>query len=102
MKTLQLTQSETEEIRKVLSQVRSVQQASVFGSRALGSARKGSDVDIVLFGDVSPSDNSLIRMKLNEETTLPYFFDVLTFQDIENKDLKAHIEQYGMEVYRSE
>ena len=51
--------------------------ATVFGSRAKGVFRAGSDIDIALFGeDLDFPDIIHLSYLLNEETPLPYKFDL--------------------------
>ena len=44
---------------------------------------------------------TVIRLSddLNEEYPLPYFFDVLNYDDIANDKLKEHIDTVGKEIY---
>jgi predicted nucleotidyltransferase len=77
-----------------------VSEAVLFGSRALGREKEGSDVDIALKGDVDLDTLSAVAHALNEETALPYFFDVLVYDSIANKALKAHIDRYGVIIER--
>lgn len=101
MKAVQLTEKEKAVIAKMLKTHPAVSSASIFGSRALGGARNGSDVDIALFGDVKPQDASSVRGQLNEETDLPYFFDVVVYNDIDNEKLREHIDTHGVRVYEA-
>lgn len=66
---------------------------------AVGSAKRGSDVDIALFGEVKIQEVSSIRDKLNEETEIPYFFDVIAYEGINNEKLREHVDEYGVKVY---
>ncbi|WP_218838265.1 nucleotidyltransferase domain-containing protein [Bacillus sp. FJAT-45350] len=52
----------------------SVEQALVFGSRAMGNYKKGSDVDLAIVGD-NISQKVLFELNdlLKEEYPLPYF-----------------------------
>jgi predicted nucleotidyltransferase len=76
-----------------------VERAAIFGSRALGTYKKGSDVDLVLYGDIRDEIITAISYKLNEEGTLPYFFDVLSYNSIDNPALKEHIDRVGIIFY---
>ncbi|WP_198246790.1 nucleotidyltransferase domain-containing protein [methane-oxidizing endosymbiont of Gigantopelta aegis] len=62
----------------------------LFGSRAKGNFKKGSDVDIAVLGD----DRKLAYC-LNEESNLPYFFDVVNLETLRNQNLKEHIRRVG-------
>jgi hypothetical protein len=39
---------------------------------------------------------------LNEEYPLPYFFDILHYEEINNENLKKHIDTYGKELYKKD
>ena len=70
----------------------------MFGSRAKGTFRAGSDVDLAVKG-CSDSDVTLLSAALNEETTFPYFFDVVAYEKISNQELLAHIDRVGVTLY---
>lgn len=86
-----------------LKQFPEIESAIVFGSRATGNYKSGSDVDIALKGN---SINQLTYTKLsgilNEELSLPWYFDVIPFDAIKNNDLKDHINRVGIEFYNNE
>jgi predicted nucleotidyltransferase len=74
-----------------------VERAVIFGSRAKGNYKRGSDVDIAVFGDLTYSQVSHIEYQLNEETKVPLFFDVIAYKLVENENLKDHIDRVGIE-----
>lgn len=88
------------DIQEVLQRFPEVQSAFLFGSRAKDNYRNGSDVDLALKGD-NLSYSTLIRISgvLNEETLMPYHFDVLDYHSINNDNLKAHIDRVGKVLY---
>lgn len=90
-----LTLKDLEIIAGVFKNYPSVERVLIFGSRARGNFKQGSDVDIALKGNVSFEIVSLISIELNERSPLPYKFDVLAYDLIENEDLKKHIDHYG-------
>jgi predicted nucleotidyltransferase len=88
------------EIRRVLSQYPEVQEAILFGSRAKGNFRNGSDVDLALKGSkLTQGIISRIADTLNEETRMPYQFDVLDYHSIHEPKLVEHIDRVGMVIY---
>ena len=100
MNDLGLTDSDLTVIVSVLAQFSEVSRARVFGSRAKGNYRPGSDVDIALDGDgLTLEIVSQIGFMLNEETSLPYHFDVLDYHSLTNKELAAHIDRVGVVIY---
>ena len=82
------------------SEFPNVKEAIIFGSRAKGNFKNGSDVDIALKGEnINLEIVSNISYRLNEETVLPYKFDVLDYQSINNSKLTEHINRIGISVY---
>jgi predicted nucleotidyltransferase len=96
-----LYQEEIDEIIRVISMFPEIESAFIFGSRAKGNFRKGSDVDIVLTGNNADYHTTLnINNILNEDTLMPYHFDVIKYEDINNPDLKKHIQRVGKLIYK--
>ena len=86
-----------------MRQIDNVQRALIFGSRAIGNEKKGSDVDVAIVGkSISPKTMYELNELLNEEYPLPYFFDLdlIHYDDIANEKLKEHIDKVGREIYR--
>lgn len=94
-----LPPEELEIITSVLAHFESLYEAAIFGSRAKGNSRPGSDVDLSIKG-CTYSEIVTISMKLNEETILPYFFDVVAFETIKNDQLIDHINRVGKVIYK--
>jgi predicted nucleotidyltransferase len=96
-----LSEEDINAIRVVLSRYQEVEEARIMGSRAKGNYKAGSDVDISLKGNtLSINIAAAIQEELNEETLLPYQFDVLCYDSIESKDLRIHIDRVGIVLYR--
>jgi len=89
-------------IREKMAMFDAIEEAFIFGSRAMGNYKKGSDIDIALKGDRVAADTvSKLKFELSEKTNLPYFFDVVALGRINNDDLMEHIHTYGMKIYES-
>ena len=43
--------------------------------------------------------NAKLRYILEEETNLPYFFDVVVYEKVENEELKRAIDGGGRKIY---
>jgi predicted nucleotidyltransferase len=98
-----LLQRDLDHLRQTLAAFPQVEQALLFGSRALGNFKKGSDIDLVLAGSELKSALVVqISRKLNEEVPIPYFVDVIDLKAIKNKKLQEHIEQHGVVIYQRE
>jgi predicted nucleotidyltransferase len=77
-----------------------VEEVILFGSRAKGNFKPGSDVDIAVKGE-KVTHTTIIQLSsyLNEETVLPYFFDVIQIEKITNKALLEHVNRVGKNIY---
>jgi predicted nucleotidyltransferase len=94
-----LNDAELQIIIQILKSYPQIEEALIFGSRALNRQRKGSDIDLALKGKDLESMTATIAGKLNDESPLPYFFDVLDYSSIDNPDLKDHIDRVGKQIY---
>jgi predicted nucleotidyltransferase len=95
-----LTKQDMKTIIQVLKEYPEVETAVLYGSRAMGTYQRGSDIDIALKGKkLTSSICSHIHFKLEEETLLPYFFDITDYQSIKNEKLKDHIDRVGKVIY---
>lgn len=95
-----LRESDLAELRAALAQYPEVESAVLFGSRATGNWRPGSDVDICLFGPISRERALLLHDFLEEETRMPYFFDVLVWDRITGPALRDHIQRVQWPLYQ--
>ena len=86
-------------IKGILTKYPQIQHALIFGSRAKGNYKTGSDVDIALKGILDFNVLSQISYFLNEETSMPYKFDILIYETIQEPALKDHIDRVGVEFY---
>jgi predicted nucleotidyltransferase len=76
-----------------------VEKAVLYGSRAKGTARSGSDIDLVLFGnEVDQETVDRIAVAL-DDLLLPYQFDLSIFSRISHADLLDHIQRVGVLFY---
>ena len=95
-----LLETDMKAIEAVLRQEPKVEKAIIFGSRAKGNFRNGSDVDLALQGEELDFDAiSRISYQLNEETAMPYRFDVLNYHRLKEPALITHIDRVGVEIY---
>ena len=97
-----LLPKDIDNIKKTIKKFPEIEFVKIFGSRALGNYKKGSDIDIAILGD-KVTDETLLKFSrlLNEELPIPYFCDVLNYNKINNIELKKHIDKIGkkIEVY---
>ena len=90
-------------ILETLEKFGAVEKALIYGSRAMGNDKKGSDIDLALVGEkITPAMVVRITTTLNQELPIPYFVDVLDYKTINNEALKQHIDREGKLVYARE
>lgn len=85
-------------VQQVLEQNQHVDKALVFGSRAKGNYKEGSDIDLALKGDLNAKDVLELHGKL-DALNLHYKFDLVNYKSISEPALKEHIDEVGMEMY---
>ncbi|MGB9499510.1 MAG: nucleotidyltransferase domain-containing protein [Dissulfuribacterales bacterium] len=87
------------QINDLFAKYPQIKKAVIYGSRAKGNFKKGSDIDLTLEG--AGLNLSVINSLLNEldDLLLPYTFDVSIFKQISNVGLVEHIERVGKVFY---
>lgn len=82
-------------LRGVLAQHAGIERAVVYGSRAKGNFRPGSDIDLTLDApDLTFSELLRINGEL-DDLMLPYTIDLLLLKQIDNPSLLSHVERVG-------
>lgn len=76
-----------------------IEQVILFGSRAKGTQKIGSDVDLAIKGNISYDTVLGLSTVLNEEKALPYFFDVINYHSITESQLIEHIDRVGIILF---
>lgn len=72
----------------------------LFGSRAKGNYKTGSDIDIALTGE-GINLNDLIELSNSyDELLLPYKLDLIIYERITEPELKNHIDRVGIILYQ--
>jgi len=94
-----LSSQDTKLIKQVFKKHPKIKKVVLFGSRAMGNFKAGSDVDLALFGDIDLRTLSRVKSDLEETISVPYFFDVIAYDDTENVALKKHINDFGVVFY---
>jgi len=89
-------------IQRVFAKYVQVEKAILYGSRAKGNYRNGSDIDLVLVGtELNLSQRFKIELEL-DDLMLPYKIDLALLHQIENKELVDHINRRGVFFYEKE
>ena len=95
-----LPQSVIQRINAVLSRYPQVDKAILYGSRAKGNHKNGSDIDLTLYGGTDLSLNVIYRILDDlDELLLPYTIELSIFKDISDRDVIEHIQRVGVMFY---
>jgi predicted nucleotidyltransferase len=79
------------------SQYPEIEQVVIFGSRAKGNYKKGSDIDLAIKGKDCKVETALnISAIVNEELPIPYHIDVINYDTLKHLELKDQIDRVGV------
>jgi predicted nucleotidyltransferase len=85
--------------REVFAKYPEIDQVLIYGSRAMGNYRAGSDIDLVLVGSkINDKTRSRVWIDLDDLNS-PYLIDLAVFHQIKSEDLRSHINRVGKEFY---
>ena len=73
-----------------------IERVLIYGSRALGKQREGSDIDLVMIGPKLSYDDLLTVANEIDDLLLPYKIDLSIWHHIDNDQLTKHIEDHGV------
>lgn len=89
---------EIEKIIAVFKKYTKVDKVILYGSRAMGKYKPGSDIDLTVIGKLKLKELNNITSDL-DELVLPFRFDVSLNHQISNLDLLDHINRVGVVFY---
>lgn len=96
-----LTEQTIQQINSVFEKHPVVKQAVLYGSRAKGNYKPGSDIDLSLFGEgISQREVNQILDEL-DALDLPYTMDLTVFRDITHAKFRDHIARVGVVFYQA-
>ena len=82
-------------IQRIFSKYPEVQRVNIFGSRALGNFRSGSDIDLAILDDNVSAKVIRSIIAEFEDSNLPYRVDVLHYPSLQHQELREHIMRVG-------
>ncbi|MFZ5820733.1 MAG: nucleotidyltransferase domain-containing protein [Chloroflexota bacterium] len=95
-----LKENTIHKICTVLSHYPQVDKAILYGSRAKGNYKNGSDIDLTLQGGPGLTLNVLYKiMDELDDLLLPYTIDLSIFDQISDPDVVEHIQRAGVTFY---
>jgi predicted nucleotidyltransferase len=96
-----LSRQVVQKISQVFERYQNIEKVLIYGSRALGTYKPGSDIDLVIFSKtMSLTELLKIEMEL-DDLLLPYSIDISIYRDIEDSGMLDHISRVGQIFYSS-
>ncbi|MGL1958211.1 MAG: nucleotidyltransferase domain-containing protein [Colwellia sp.] len=91
-----LSESYIAQINNIFEKFSSINKVILYGSRAKGTYKNGSDIDLTLMGNnITHKDFLNISNQLDDLMT-PYQFDLSIYSQINNQELLKHINRVGV------
>lgn len=87
------------QLQQVLATEARVEQATLYGSRAMGNHRPGSDIDICLSAPELDLSGQFALEHRIDDLLLPWKVDLSLRHAIDNPELLAHIARVGLLIY---
>lgn len=92
-----LNQKTISDLKSVFFKFKKIQKIILYGSRAKGNFKTGSDIDLTLVAsEMTFSEFSQIITEI-DDLMLPYKIDLSLYHKIEDVDLINHIQRVGIE-----
>jgi predicted nucleotidyltransferase len=95
-----LHQDTVQRIQYIFASTAKVDEVVLFGSRAKGNYKPGSDIDLAIKGSGLVFDDILsLNVKL-DSLDLPYKIDVVNYRTIKDQAVREHIDRVGITFYK--
>jgi predicted nucleotidyltransferase len=94
-----LSDNTIKKIHSIFSKYPEIKKVILYGSRALGTFRNGSDIDLTIDSN-ELSLTTLLKIENElDDLLLPYKIDLSIIKNIDNDDLIDHIRRVGVIFY---
>ena len=94
-----LNEETIEALQRVFRKHNKIERAIIYGSRALGTHKTGSDIDLTLVAPGYTMRDLLSIENELDDLLLPYQLDLSLYHHIDNPDLLSHIARIGLTFY---
>jgi len=88
-----------QKLKSVFAQHITIDSVLIYGSRAKGNYRNGSDIDLTIKGNEIPFTELMQIENQIDDLMLPYTVDLSQYSQLENTDLIAHIDRVGVAIF---
>ncbi|MCK9224175.1 MAG: nucleotidyltransferase domain-containing protein [Candidatus Muirbacterium halophilum] len=89
-----------ENLENIFRKHSNISKVILYGSRAKGNYKNGSDIDITIIGENLKVDLLYSIMDDIDELNLIYKFDISIYSNIDNSDLIEHIDRVGKIIFQ--
>lgn len=93
-----IRQAVWDKILTVLHTNHSISDIILFGSRAKGNFKAGSDIDICIKANELPSNETVKLATMLDALDLPWLIDLIHYESITDAAVKEHIDQVGIKL----
>jgi len=94
-----LTDRDIKTLQDIFKKYPDVKNVFIFGSRAKGTYKQGSDIDLTIMNE-GVKDTVISKIKSDfEDSSLPYTVDLVGYHTIKHPELKNHIDRVGVPFY---
>lgn len=97
-----LSPATLEKLNSVFAKHSAIECVLIYGSRAKGNYRTGSDIDLTIMGEEILFAELMQIEDQIDDLMLPYTVDLSQYNQLENAELIAHIDQVGVPIYRKD
>jgi predicted nucleotidyltransferase len=100
MKSYGLSQDTLNALISVFDRHGEIRKVILYGSRAKGNFKKGSDIDLTLAGKDLTWDKVVCVEEELDDLLLPYKLDISCLEQLNNTELIDHIKRVGKVLYQ--
>ncbi len=94
-----LPQRAMDEMHAIFAKHGKIKKVVLYGSRAMGNYKNGSDIDLTMCGSALTFDDLNNIAGELEESSIPYLVDLSIFDVLDHAKLKDHIKRHGRVFY---
>jgi predicted nucleotidyltransferase len=95
-----LSEDNIEKINGIFKNHPEVTEAIIYGSRAKGNHREGSDIDLTLKGSNLTEELRSVIWTAIDELNTPYLIDLSIYENLNSAGLIDHIKRVGQVFYK--
>ncbi|MDD4526913.1 MAG: nucleotidyltransferase domain-containing protein [Candidatus Margulisbacteria bacterium] len=95
-----ISQESSTKLINLFKKTNNLTEVKLYGSRALGTYKEWSDIDISIMDNEFSADDLLQLSNNIDDLLIPYKVDISIFKKLDNVDLIKHINNHGVTFYK--